>query len=216
MLDLDESARLLAAYGIGVPATAAAPAGEAAAIADTIGYPVAIKAQHRHVGRSAQAGIALDLADAGGVTAAVEVMGTALGADAEHVVVQAMVPPGLDLRIRSTSDARAGPLIAIGLGGSQADLIGDEAARLAPLSSIAAEALIAGSRAGPALQRAALDPAEVADLLMRVAQLAVDHPQVALVDLNPVIVSAHGVWVTDAVISVRPTESLEIPIRRLN
>jgi hypothetical protein len=117
--------------------------------------------------------------------------------------------------VRSTSDERAGPLIAIGLGGSQADLIGDEAARLAPLSSVAAEVLIAGSRAGPALERAALDPAEVADLLMRVAQLAVDHHRVALIDLNPVIVSAHGVWVTDAVISVRPTEPVETPLRRL-
>jgi acyl-CoA synthetase (NDP forming)/GNAT superfamily N-acetyltransferase len=214
-LDLDESASLLAAYGIGVPATAAAPAVEAVAVAGTIGYPVAVKAQHRHVGRSAQAGIALDLADADDVKAAVDVMSTALGSDAENVVVQAMVPPGLDLRVRSASDARAGPLIAVGLGGSQADLIGDEAARLAPLSSIAAEALIAGSRAGPALERAELDPAEVVDLLMRVAQLAVDHPQVALIDLNPVIVSVQGVWATDAVISIRATERPETPIRRL-
>ena len=214
-LDLDESARLLAAYGVSVPATAATHADEAVTVADTIGYPVAIKAQHRHVGRSAQAGIGLDLADAGDVAAAVEVMRTALGADAENVVVQAMVPPGLDLRVRSTTDERAGPLVAIGLGGSQADLIADEASRLAPLSPVAAEALIAGSRAGPALERAELDLAAVEDLLMRVAQLAVDHHQIVLVDLNPVIVSAHGAWVTDAVITVRSTTRPATPIRRL-
>jgi acyl-CoA synthetase (NDP forming)/RimJ/RimL family protein N-acetyltransferase len=214
-LDLDDAANVLAAYGVAVPATAAARAEDAVAAARTVGYPVAVKAQHRHVGRSAQAGIALDLVDDSDVVASTDVMRTALGADAENVVVQAMVPPGLDLRVRST-DSRLGPLVAVGLGGSQADLITDEASRLAPLSSVAAEALIAGSRAGPALERAGLDAEPVADLLGRVAQLAVDHHEITLVDLNPVIVSAGQAWVTDAVIAVQPVERVEPPIRRLD
>ncbi len=214
-LDVADAARVLAAYGIAVPATASARAGDAIAVADALGYPVVVKAQHRHLGRSAQAGIALDLADAGDVTAAVDVMTASLGVDAEQVVVQVMVPPGLDLRIRSTTDVRAGPLVSVGLGGSQADLIADEASRLAPLSAVVAESLIDGSRAGPALERAGLDPALVSDVLVRVAQLAVDHPEIAVIDLNPVIVSAHAVWVTDAVIEVHPSDHVETPIRRL-
>ena len=79
-------------------------------------------------------------------------MQEALGADADVVVVQPMVAPGLDLRIRSTLDDRLGPLVAIGLGSSTADLVTGEASRLAPLSSASATALLAGSRAGPALQ----------------------------------------------------------------
>jgi acyl-CoA synthetase (NDP forming)/GNAT superfamily N-acetyltransferase len=215
MLDLDDAANVLAAYGIAVPATVAARADAAVAAARAVGYPVAVKAQHRRIGRSAEAGIALDLVDDDDVAAATDVMRTALGADAEQVVVQAMVPPGLDLRVRST-DSRLGPLVSVGLGGSQADLITDEASRLAPLSSVAADALIAGSRAGPALERAGLDTGVVADLLVRVAQLAVDHHEITILDLNPVIVSAERAWVTDAVIAVQPVERVEPPIRRLD
>ncbi len=215
ILDLDDAANLLAAYGIAVPATTAARVEDAVAVAERLGYPVAVKAQHRRVGRSAEAGIALDLVDDGDVAAATAVMRATLGAGAEHVVVQAMVPPGLDLRVRS-SDSRLGPLVAVGLGGSQADLITDEASRLAPLSSVAAEALIDGSRAGPAMNRAGLDATPVADLLVRVAQLALDHHEIGLVDLNPVILSAEQAWVTDAVIAIHPVEHAEPPIRRLD
>jgi hypothetical protein len=143
-------------------------------------------------------------------------MRSALGADADEVVVQAMVPPGLDLRVRSVADERLGPLVSVGLGGSQADLIADESSRLAPLSSVTAETLIAASRAGPALERAGLDAGSLADVLVRVAQLAVDHPAITLIDLNPVIVSAGRAPVTDAVITVRPTDGIEHPLRRLD
>jgi acyl-CoA synthetase (NDP forming) len=213
-LDLDDAANLLAAYGISVPATTAAAVDDAANVARTVGYPVAVKAQHRHVGRSAEAGIALDLADDEAVVTATGVMRTALGADAEYVVVQAMVPPGLDLRVRIT-DSRLGPLVSVGLGGSQADLITDEASRLAPLSRVATHDLIAGSRAGPALTRAGLDAEPVADLLGRVAQLAADHHEITLIDLNPVIVSAGQAWVSDAVVAVHAVERAEPPLRRL-
>ena len=102
--------------------------------ADAIGYPVAVKAQRRHLGRSVRAGVALDLGGADDVTHALAVMQDAIGDDAANVVVQQMVAPGLDLRIRTTTDDRLGPLVAIGLGSSTADLVADEASRLAPLS----------------------------------------------------------------------------------
>ena len=79
-------------------------------------------------------------------------MHDALGADADDVVVQAMIPPGLDLRIRSTVDERLGALVAVGLGGSTTDLLADEPTRLAPLSPAGAATLARGvagrSRAG--------------------------------------------------------------------
>jgi len=215
-LTVAETAALLDAYGIAVPTTVIAPADDAVATARAVGYPVTVKARHRHVGRSAEAGIGLDLTDDGDVASAVAVMRSALGADADEVVVQAMVPPGLDLRVRSVADERLGPLVSVGLGGSQADLIADESSRLAPLSSVTAETLIAASRAGPALERAGLEAGSLADVLVRVAQLAVDHPAITLIDLNPVIVSAGRAPVTDAVITVRPTDGIEHPLRRLD
>ena len=73
-LDTAEVAVVLSAYGIDVPATTSCLADDAVVAADAIGYPVAVKAQHRHLGRSARAGVALDLGSADDVTHALAVM----------------------------------------------------------------------------------------------------------------------------------------------
>jgi acyl-CoA synthetase (NDP forming)/GNAT superfamily N-acetyltransferase len=215
-LDVEDVVAVLRAYGITAPETRTVPAAKAVAAAEAIGYPVAVKAEHRHFGRSLQAGVALDLAHADEVVGALQQMHEAIGDDAANVVVQRMVAPGLDLRIRSTVDDKLGPLVAVGLGGSTADLISDEASRLAPLSSASASALLAGSRAGPALHDAELTSAPVVEMLMRAAQLVSDHDEIAAVDLNPIIASADGVAVTDAVVHVRPPRPATGPIRRLD
>ena len=101
---------MLSAYGIDVPATTSCLAGDAVAVADAIGYPVAVKAQHRHLGRSARAGVALDLGSADDVTHALAVMEDAIGDDAANVVVQQMVPPGstcASARHLTTASARS-------------------------------------------------------------------------------------------------------------
>jgi acyl-CoA synthetase (NDP forming)/GNAT superfamily N-acetyltransferase len=216
MLDVGEVVDVLRAYGITAPETHKAPAADAAAVANAIGYPVAVKAERRRLGRSLLAGVALDLAHEADVVAAVEAMQEALGDDAANVVVQPMVTPGLDLRIRSTVDDKLGPLIATGLGGAGADLLSDEAARLAPLSSAGATALVAGSRAGPALHEAGLPAGAFVDTLIRVAQLVGDHPEIGAADLNPIMVSEDCAAVTDAVIHVRPPRPTPGPIRRLD
>ncbi len=215
-LDTDEVNAVLAAYGVVVPDTLRAQAADAAAAAERIGFPVAVKAEHRHLGRSVRAGVALDLGDADDVVSAVGVMRDALGTDADAVVVQAMVHPGLDLRIRSMTDERLGPLVSIGLGSSTADLVSDEASRLAPLSSAGAAALLALSRAGSALEQAGLEDGPVLDTLMRVAQLIGDHPSIAAVDLNPIIVSVEGVATTDAIIEIGVARPDPGPMRRLD
>ena len=193
---------MLGAYGIAVPPSRRAVVAEAVEAADDVGYPVAVKAARRHLGRSVLAGVALDLSDGDDVFDSVAVMHAALGADADEVVVQAMIPPGLDLRMRSTVDERVGPLVAVGLGGATADLLVDESSRLAPLSPAGATALVGGSRAGPALEAAGLPTDAVVDTLLRLAQLVSDHPEVVFADLNPIVVSADRAWVTDATIAV--------------
>ena len=67
-----------------------------------------IKARQRHAGRSVDAGVALDLADAGDVTASVTRMRAALGDHADFVLVQAMADPGVDLRVKVTADPDSG------------------------------------------------------------------------------------------------------------
>ncbi|HET9547166.1 MAG TPA: GNAT family N-acetyltransferase [Desertimonas sp.] len=215
-LDPATTADLLATYGITVPPTRYVAIGEALEAAIEVGFPVAVKARHRNVGRSVRAGVALDLVDAPAIAAAIDVMRAELGDHADYVIVQAMTPPGLDLRIRATLDDEAGPLMSVGIGGFQAGLLDDpEAVRLAPLSAPSAMSLVTESRAGPALNQSVIDPAALVDLLTRTAQLAADHAEITALDLNPVIVGRHGCAVTDAVVRLAPVGRPPGALRRL-
>ncbi len=214
-LDVDEADTVCAAYGVAVPARRAAPADAAAEAANVIGYPVAVKAVRRHIGKSVRAGVALDIADAAAVDDAVAAMRAAIGDDASTVIVQAMTAPGLDLRIRAMADERLGALVTVGLGGFATTHLDDEASRLAPLSNAGAEALIAGSRAAAALDAEGLDDAALTDMVVRVAQLVTDHSDIVEFDLNPIIVSAEGCWPADVTIAVAPHGSVTPPLRRL-
>lgn len=206
---------LLDAYGVDMPPTELVAADEAVAAADRLGYPVAIKAEHRRRGRTLAAGVALDVVDADDVAAAVAAMHEHLGDDAARVIVQRMAPGGLDLRIHSSLDERIGPIVTAGLGGAQADVIADESSRLAPVSPATARSLIAGTRAAAGLPDVALD--EVADVITRVAQLVSDHPEIAELDLNPVVVGDDGnCHVVDATILLRRPSRPERSLRRLD
>ena len=215
VLDIDDTLSVLTSYGIEMPPTLFVPAEDAVAAAEEVGYPVAIKARHRHVGRSLKAGVALDLTDTADVVDSVRVMREELGEHADSVVVQAMTQPGVDLRIRATIDERLGPLVAIGLGGFGSDLLADEEVRLAPLSAESAHALISESRAGAALQQAEIGSGLLVDTLIRAAQLAADHPEFVDIDLNPVITTSELCCVTDAIIRISPADRPEGALRRL-
>jgi acyl-CoA synthetase (NDP forming) len=215
-LDPVVTAELLAAYGIRVPATRFVAAADAVEAAGEVGFPVALKARHRRVGRSLRAGVALDLPGADDVKASIDVMAAELGDDADFVIVQAMAPPGLDLRIHARVDDEGGAVVSVGIGGMQAGLVGDdEPLRLAPLSSYAAESLVAESRVGPALAQAGIEPTAVVDTLIRAAQLVAEHVEISSLDLNPVITNRHGCFVTDAVVTVAPLDHPAGALRRL-
>jgi hypothetical protein len=104
-------------------------------------------------------------------------------------------------------------VVGCGLGGAQADVIGDVVNRLAPLSPSTAHAMIEATRARAALDDDSVD--RLADTLVRVGRLVADHPEIDELDLNPVIVSAAGCWVTDAVARVQPPERFNPALRRL-
>jgi hypothetical protein len=73
--------------------------------------------------------------------------------------------------------------------------------------------MIADTPAAGALDDAASD--DLADVIVRAAQLASDHPEVAELELNPVIVTSDGCWVVDAVLRLRPSSRPETAMRRL-
>jgi acyl-CoA synthetase (NDP forming) len=101
-----------------------------------------------------------------------------------------------------------GPLVAHGPGGTMAELIGDAGFRLAPLTDADADELVQSGKAGLLVRgyRGAppADGRALADVVLRVARLADDLPEVAELDLNPVIARPDGCVVVDARARIGP------------
>jgi acyl-CoA synthetase (NDP forming) len=127
-------------------------------------------------------------------------------ADMEGVLLQRMADRGIETFVGATRDPEFGHLIGFGLGGVQVELLKDVVFRVAPLGAldaaemvdgIRARALLEGFRGGPVADKAALT-----DVLLRVGRLVADFPQIAEVDLNPVIARPDGAIAVDARIRV--------------
>jgi acyl-CoA synthetase (NDP forming) len=194
---------LLARYGIPVVATrVAADESDAVRYADELGYPVAVKAaDEKLVHKSDVGGVRLGLADASAVREAYRAIATATGAATPAVVVQPMAQPGLELVGGIVHDRLFGSLVMLGLGGVFTDVLGDRAFRLLPVTdrdaaamwrSLRAAPLLTGYRNAPAVNTAALE-----DLLLRLGRLAEDLPEVAELDLNPILAGPGGVVAVD-------------------
>ncbi len=126
---------------------------------------------------------------------------------------------GTEVLIGVRQEPVFGPVVVFGLGGAAAGLLGDQAARLTPLTDTDADELIGGSDVAPLLAgHGGAPPADIAALagvLLRVSRLADDLPEVAELELNPVIARPDGVRVTRARVRVSPAESRDPFLRRL-
>ncbi len=209
------SAALLGAYGVDAAQAMEATPATAVTAARSIGYPVAVKAARRGVGRSVKAGIALDLTEDDDVTESVTQMVDALGTDADQLIVQAMMAPGFDVRIRCQHDDRLGVLVSVGLGGVHADVIDDRSSRLAPVSGASARSMLAETKVAAALDAAGIESGALVDAICRAALLASDQHAIADLDLNPVIVTSESAVVTDATITLDHRRRRDEPLRKL-
>ena len=209
-LDAAEAVSLVRAYGIpAVPSAVAATAGDAVAAAEELGYPVALKAAAGDlVHKSDLGGVCLALADGAEVRAAFDVMAAKLGPSMGGCLVQAMAEPGIETIVGVVQDPAFGPLAMFGLGGVATDLLGDRAFRILPLTALDAHDLIASVRSAPLLTgyRGAppADMDALCDIILRVGQLAQDLPEVAELDLNPVLASPQGAVAVDVKVRVQP------------
>lgn len=200
-LDPSDVREVLLAYGVPVvPESLAGTPDEAAEAARTLGFPVVVKTATPGAHKTETGGIALELEDEVAVRDAAVRIGC-------PVVVQPMISGGAELLAGVVQDLVFGPLVAFGPGGVYAELIGDATFRIAPLTDVdAAEMvtegkagrLVAGFRGSPAASVSALT-----DLVHRLAQLSVDSPAVAELDLNPVLALPDRCVVVDARIRVR-------------
>ncbi|HZB21673.1 MAG TPA: GNAT family N-acetyltransferase [Blastococcus sp.] len=191
----DELIALLAAYGVPLLGTrTVTDAEQAAAAAEEIGYPVVLKSTApwlRH--RSDLGGVRLDLVDADAVRAAFAAIPSG-----DPVIVQEMAAPGVATVVEIVDDPSFGALVSFGLGGVATDLLGDRAYRTLPLTDLDAAELVRAPRAFPLLDgyrgSEPVDLAALEDVLLRVARLADDLPEVLRLTLEPVIVGPPNPW----------------------
>jgi acyl-CoA synthetase (NDP forming)/GNAT superfamily N-acetyltransferase len=126
---------------------------------------------------------------------------------------------GVEVLIGVRQEPVFGPVVVFGLGGAASGVLGDQAARLTPLTDTDADELIRGTDAAPLLSGAggspAADTGALADALLRVSRLADDLPEVAELELNPVIARPDGVRAAGVRVRVGPAESRDPFLRRL-
>jgi acyl-CoA synthetase (NDP forming) len=124
-----------------------------------------------------------------------------------------MIAPGREFLVGVSSDGVFGPLVVFGLGGVDTDVIADRTARLAPLDESDVDELLGGLRASPRLlgptAASTLDEAAIGDVVLRVSLLAQVLPEVAELDLNPLIARADGCQAVDARIRITPARAAD-------
>jgi acetyl coenzyme A synthetase (ADP forming)-like protein len=196
MLSWEETVRLLEAYDIPTPAAGLAKtAEEAIALANELGYPVALKiASTTITHKSDVGGVEIGLGGAKAVRAAFErilanVRRVRPEATLDGVMIQQMIPPGQEVIVGWKRDPQFGPLMLVGSGGTDVELVRDVAVGIAPLARREAEQMLdrtlvskrlAGWRGAPPGDREA-----VVDTLLRLSQMALDLPQIAELEINP-------------------------------
>ena len=201
-LDADATRSLLEAYGVPVvPQRVAQTVDQAVDAAAELGLPAVLKTAAAGAHKTEQGGIALDLRDPEQVRAAAERIGA-------PVLVQPMVTGGAEVLAGIVQDPVFGPLVAFGPGGIFAELIGAAAFRIAPLTDVDANELVREGKAGQLVAgfrgTPAADAPALVDLLHRLSLLAEEVPEVAELDLNPVIALPDRCVAVDARVRLAP------------
>lgn len=204
-----ELAPLLDAYGIrcavGSPAVSPEQAG---AVAEELGFPVALKILSPDISHKTEVGgVVLGLATHGEVARAAGAMlervrAARPGAQIQGVLVQPMVRMGKELLLGMVRDPQFGPLVMVGLGGIYVEVLDDTAARLAPMARAEALAMLDELRMAPLLRgvrgEPAVDRLALAETICRFGQMAADLPDLAEIEVNPLMAGPDGAVAVDA------------------
>jgi acetate---CoA ligase (ADP-forming) len=202
-LETGEACALLEAYGIPtLPEALATGSGEAVDLARRIGFPVALKLVSPDIlHKTDVAGVILGVQDEEATGAGYETLiarAAAVHPEAaiRGVLVQKMITGGQEVIVGVKRDSTFGPLVMFGLGGVYVEALADVSFRLAPLTvadawdmleEVHSAKLLEGLRGAPPADRVAL-----VELIVRVGRLAAEHPEIAELDLNPVLVLPQG------------------------
>jgi acyl-CoA synthetase (NDP forming) len=209
-LDPDTTTRLLRCFGVNVADSVRVDSPEAAGHAATLaGRPVALKATGPAlVHKSDVGGVRLDLTEPDQVAEAYRQLSTSLGPAMTGAVVQPMAEPGVEVIVGAVRHEAFGPLVMTGMGGVAAELLADRSFRIPPLTATEAEAMLKELRCAPLLSgyrgRPAVDLDRLREQVLRVATLVMELPEIAELDLNPVIATPDDAVAVDARIRLAP------------
>jgi acetyltransferase len=193
---LIEGFEVLEAYGIPVaPWAVAHSADEAAAAAESMGWPVVLKPVSASILHKTEAGaVRLDLETADEVREAFGFLEGLLAregpeASAEGILVQRMLKGGRETIVGMTWEPRFGPIVMVGLGGVYVEVLKDVAFRVQPVSGEDAREMIASLRGYRILEgvrgESGVDLDLLAEIVERTSQLVGDHPEIREMDINP-------------------------------
>jgi acetyltransferase len=206
-----ESKALLLAFGI--PTTIPHPAYSAdgaVQIARELGYPVVMKINSPQILHKTEVqGVVLDIADDDEVRKVFDEMterAARLRPDAEvhGVTLQRMLASaeGIELIVGAKKDPVFGAVMMVGAGGITAEVLGDRALELPPLNERLARRMVNSLRIKPLLYgfrgRHAVDVERLVEVLMRFSYLISENPEIAELDVNPLLVTAEGATALDA------------------
>ena len=210
-----ESKQLLHDAGIAVTLSRlATSASEATTMAAEVGFPIVLKIVSGDIAhKSDVGGVALELADAAAVEAAYAAMMESVAeaapdATIDGVAVQAMAEPGTEVIIGTTTDPQFGPVMMFGLGGILVEVLKDVSFRIVPLEPRDAKQLIREIQGFPVLEgvrgQAGADLDALEQMVLQVSSFAESNPEVAELDLNPVIARPDGAIAVDARVVLAP------------
>jgi acetate---CoA ligase (ADP-forming) len=215
-LSAEETRAVLTALGLPLPPGGTARTlEEAVRLARAIGFPVAVKLSSRSIVHKTEiGGVRLGLADEGSVRLAFEEIRARLLRDGkldamDGVLVQPMIPSGVEVMVGVATDPLFGPLIAFGLGGIHVEILRDVCFRITPLTERDAAEMVREIRGSRLLEgyrgHPAADIAAIEEVLLRVSRLVEEVPEIGELDLNPLFALApgKGCMIADARIRVQ-------------
>jgi len=220
-LPLGQTVELLGCYGIPL-ADSTVVATDQAAIAAAARFdgPVALRADVPGLLRTSDArDVLTGLHGPDEVRRGFAMLQEVFGSRLAGVIVQPVVTGGVEVAISVLHEQVAGPLVLFGVGDAADDALADRAARLAPLTDADAEDLIRSVRAAPRLlglrRGRPADLGALRDMLLRVSQMVEDLPQIAELELSPVLARPDGVQAVDGRIRIQAAEPVDAHLRRL-
>ncbi|NOR50845.1 MAG: CoA-binding protein [Desulfuromonadales bacterium] len=209
VLSAFEVYRIFEAYGIPVaPWQVVQSAEQAVAAAAEIGYPVVVKVDCAEIDhKSDMGGVAINLKKAAAVSSTVEEMQGRLGHYGDlNFLVQKCLPGGREQIIGAGAERELGHLVMFGLGGIYVEVLKDVIFKVAPVTRIEAEEMLAGIKTTALLDgvrgEAGIDKQAVIELIQRVSQLLGDLPMIEEMDLNPIMAFADKAFAVDGRIRI--------------